>query len=213
MPRFESKNAVSPRPRKFPPEVLTDAEVRLLLDACGRYGWTALRHRALIGLIYRSGLRIGEAIGVCPKDINFAEGSIRVLRAKYGHVRTVGIDPGATDLVQDWLAARASIGAGDADPLFCTASGKSLSTAFVRRLMPALAKKAGIAKRVHAHGFRHTHAAQLRAEGVDIAVISRQLGHANLLTTIRYLDHLAPEAVVRAIRARTWAAATTPPKP
>lgn len=212
MPRFESKNAVSPRPRKFPPEVLTDEEVRLLLDACGRYGWTALRHRALIGLIYRSGLRVGEAIGVCPKDLNVAHGSLRVLKAKYGHVRTVGIDPGATALVQEWMAARASIGVGDAHPLFCTSSGRPLTTAFVRRLLPQLAKRSGIAKRVHAHGFRHTHAAELRAEGVDVAVISRQLGHANLLTTIRYLDHLAPEAVVRTISARTWSPTTTPPQ-
>ncbi|NOT00459.1 MAG: tyrosine-type recombinase/integrase [Phycisphaerales bacterium] len=57
-----------------------------------------------------------------------------------------------------------------------------------------------------AGGFRHTHAAQLRAEGVDIAIISRQLGHASITTTARYLDHLAPRAVIEIIHARHWAA-------
>src|SRR5882724_10704911 len=48
---------------------------------------------------------------------------------------------------------------------------------------------AGIHKRVHAHGLRHTHAAQLQEEGVDIGIISKQLGHASISTTARYLDH------------------------
>lgn len=55
-----------------------------------------------------------------------------------------------------------------------------------------------------AHGFRHAHTAELRAEDVDVAIIRRQLGHASLATTIRYLDHLCPAAVVRAIQARVW---------
>ncbi len=70
--------------------------------------------------------------------------------------------------------------------------------------MPRLARRAGILKRVHAHGLRHTHAAQLRAEGVDIAVIKRQLGHSSIVTTVRYLDHLNPVAVVEAMRGRVW---------
>jgi len=70
--------------------------------------------------------------------------------------------------------------------------GNAMSDAYVRRLLKRLAAKAGIDKRVHAHGLRHTHAAQLRAEGVDIAIISRQLGHA------------APRAVIETMRNRIW---------
>lgn len=73
--------------------------------------------------------------------------------------------------------------------------------------MARLGKLAGIPRRVHAHGLRHTHASQLRAEGVDIAIISRQLGHASIVTTARYLDHLAPMAVVEAVRRRGWCGA------
>ncbi len=76
--------------------------------------------------------------------------------------------------------------------------------AYIRVMLKRLAARAGIDKRVHAHGLRHTHAAQLRAEGVDIAIISRQLGHASINTTARYLDHIAPRAVIEAMRSRTW---------
>jgi site-specific recombinase XerD len=79
-----------------------------------------------------------------------------------------------------------------------------MSDAYIRRLLKRLAAKAGIDKRVHAHGLRHTHAAQLRAEGIDIAIISRQLGHSSITTTARYLDHLAPRAVIETMRSRIW---------
>jgi len=78
-----------------------------------------------------------------------------------------------------------------------------MSDAYVRVMLKRLTAKAGIDKRVHAYGLRHT-AAQLRAEGVDIAIISRQLGHTSITTTARYLDHLAPTAVIEAMRQRNW---------
>ena len=59
-------------------------------------------------------------------------------------------------------------------------------------------------RRDHAHGFRHTHAAQLRSEGVDIGIISKQLGHRSIATTARYLDHIAPQQVIEAMRQRVW---------
>ena len=67
-----------------------------------------------------------------------------------------------------------------------------------------LGEQAGIEKRFHPHGPLHTHAAQLRAEGVDIGIISKQLGHRSIATTARYLDHIAPWAVVEAMRGREW---------
>ena len=77
-----------------------------------------------------------------------------------------------------------------------------LSQGYLRRKIPELGRAAGINKRVHAHGLRHTHASELRAEGIDIAVIRRQLGHASLLTTIEYLDHLSSNLVVETVVAR-----------
>jgi len=194
-----------PKPRRrFPPEVLTDAEVRALLDACGRYHPIALRNRALIALMYRAGLRVSEALALQPKDVDLAAGTLRVLHGKGDRARTVGIDPGAAEIVREWSESRSRLPVGARSPLVCTLGGLPLVTGYVRRLLPRLAERAGIEKRVHAHGLRHTHAAQLRSEGIDIGIISKQLGHRSILTTIRYLDHIAPVAVVEAVRGRAW---------
>ena len=190
--------------RHLPPEVLTDSEVCALMGACGRYAPTGLRHRALIALLYRSGLRINEALSLYPKDLELKDGSVRVLNGKGGKSRTVGLDPGAAAVVERWLEARSRLGLSGRQPVFCSLTGNAMSDAYVRRLLKRLAARASIDKRVHAHGLRHTHAAQLRAEGVDIAIISRQLGHTSITTTARYLDHLAPRAVIEAMRRRSW---------
>ena len=88
--------------------------------------------------------------------------------------------------------------------LFCTLDGEPVQTAYVRALLPRLARRAKIAKRVHPHGLRHTGAAELRAEGVDIGVISKQLGHASIATTARYLDHIQPQQVIKTMQQREW---------
>lgn len=191
-------------PRHLPPEILTPAEVAALLGACAGDSYRAVRCRALIALLYRSGLRIAEALALYPKDVDEARSSVRVLRGKGGRSRTVGIDAGGLALLRPWLQRRAAMGFTGAHPLFCTAWGRPLAAASVRRMLPALARRAGVAKRVHAHGLRHTHASELREEGVDIGVISKQLGHQDISTTARYLDHIAPWAVVEAVSRRVW---------
>ncbi len=193
--------------RRLPPEVLTDAEVCALMQACGRHAPTGLRNRALIALLYRAGLRINEALSLYPKDLELTDGSVRVLHGKGGRSRTVGLDPGAAAIIERWLDVRSRLGLGGRHPVVCTLRGRPMSAAYVRVMLKRLAARAGIDKRVHAHGLRHTHAAQLRAEGVDIGIISRQLGHASITTTARYLDHIAPTAVIEAIRSRSWTGA------
>ena len=203
----ESRRGSKRPPRRLPPEVLTDTEVCALMRACGRHAPTGLRNRALIALLYRTGLRIIEALSLYPKDLELADGSVRVLYGKGGRSRTVGLDPGAAAIIERWLDARSRLDLDGSHPVFCTLRGHAMAAAYVRVMLKRLAARAGIDKRVHAHGLRHTHAAQLRAEGVDIAVISRQLGHSSITTTARYLDHIAPTAVIEAMRRRRWAEA------
>lgn len=197
--------AVQKTRRRFPPEVLTDPEVRALMDACGSSSPTAARNRALIAVLYRSGLRIHEALALLPKDLDLEAGAIRVLHGKGDKARTVGIDPSAAAVVHEWLAVRGRWSVNSVHPIFCTRTGSHVTAGYIRRLFPALGHLAGIQKRVHPHGRRHTHAAQLREEGVDIGIISKQLGHQSIATTARYLDHIAPYAVIKAMRRRTSA--------
>ncbi len=117
-----------------------------------------------------------------------------------GRARTVGIEPAAGAIVERWLEARAQARAGlnNRHPLFCTLGGARMGDAYIRVLLPRLGRRAGIENRVHAHGLRHTHAAQLRVEGMDIGIISRQLGHRSIATTARYLNRTAPQQVIEA---------------
>lgn len=199
------KSARGKPARRFPPEVLAPNEVRALLDACDTRSIPGLRNRALLAFIYRTGLRIREALEIRPKDLDLERGasgggggprSLRQGRAvadrgdrprRRGRGRGVARRPRAPGV-----------------PVFCTVHGTRLTEAYVRRLLPLLARRAGIVKRVHAHGLRHTHAAELRAEGFDIGIIFKQLGHATIATTARYLDHIAPWAVVEAVGGRVW---------
>jgi integrase len=93
-------------------------------------------------------------------------------------------------------------------PVFCTITagnlGRPVGAAYWREAIKRLGVKAGIEKRVHSHGLRHTHAVELMREGVPLLVISRQLGHSSLGITQRYLDHLEPGEVVATMQARSW---------
>jgi site-specific recombinase XerD len=190
--------------KRYPAEVLTPDEVRRLLRIPSTRAPTGIRNRALITVLYRSGLRCAEALALQPKDIDRKAGSLRVLHGKGDKSRTVGMDPEAFAVLERWLDVRAARGINGRAAVFCTLHGQPLAAAYVRVLLPRLGRKAGIEKRVHPHGLRHTLAAELRAEGKDIGVISKQLGHESIATTARYLDHVAPAAVIEAMRERKW---------
>jgi len=192
--------------RKLPPEVLTPAEVKALMDACSKRAPTGIRNRALIAVLYRGLLRIDEALSLKPKDLNRNPGTIRVLHGKGDKARTVGLDDAAWTVVDVWLERRQAMGMNGRHPVFCNLKGKRLLTSYCRALFPRLAARAGVDKRVHPHGFRHTGAAEMRAEGIDVGVISKQLGHSSIATTARYLDHISPATVVEAVRSREWEA-------
>ena len=190
----------------MPPEVLTAQEVNALLEACSKRAPTGIRNRALIAVLYRGQLRIGEALALKPKDLDREAGTVRVLHGKGDRARTAGLDSGAWAMLELWLARRQKLGLSGRHPVFCTLSGKRLLSSYCRSLFARLGRKAGIEKRVHPHGLRHTGAAELRSEGVDVGIISKQLGHSSIATTARYLDHISPAAVVEAMQRRDWAA-------
>lgn len=190
--------------KKLPVEILTNEEVGKLILACSNRAPTGIRNRALIVCLWRCGLRVSEALALRPKDIDSKAGTIRVLHGKGNKARTVGIDPQALAVIQRWLDRRAELGITGRSPVFCTLDGSGIASVYVRNLLRRLGVKAGIEKRVHPHGLRHTHASELRQEGIDIGIICRQLGHANTAVTARYLDHVCPKSVVETMQNRVW---------
>jgi integrase len=194
--------------RRFPPEILNRNELDRLLKACSRCGACGLRNRALIIVMWRAGLRIEEALALFPKDYDGDAGTLAVLHGKGDRRRVVGIDPQACAVLDKWMDRRRELGFGPRSPLFCTISGATrggrLKSSYVREMLKELAYKAGIHKRVHPHGFRHTHAAELAHEGVPVHIIRRQLGHSSLAMTERYIEHLSPAEVINTMQKRHW---------
>ena len=159
---------------------------------------TGLRDAALIAFLYCSGLRISEALAVVPRDI-VTQGDVTKVNVRRGK----GGRQGWSVLVQDrgqlahWMAVRAGMGLDPDAPIFCTISrgdvkvpgGRQDRSAVAKRLK-RIGKAAGINKRIHCHGFRHSHAVGLYIKGKGQAVIMDQLRHAHPMTTARYLRDL-----------------------
>lgn len=196
-------NTVKPT-KRYPAEILTNAEVRALLAACDGTTFTGMRNRALLVVLWRAGLRCSEALDLRPVDVDFGAGTIRVLHGKGDKSRTVGCDGQALDVVRAWLGVRQVAGV-ESVYLFCTRAGHRLMPRYVRALMTRLGRKAGVGRRVHAHGLRHVHAVELVTEGWPVTLIQRQLGHGSVATTDIYLNHIHPAEVIDRARARTWA--------
>jgi site-specific recombinase XerD len=183
----------------YPVEILERREVEALLAGCGTSP-TGRRDRAVLTLLWRSGLRISEALALRPADLNLTDGNVRVLRGKGGTTRTVALDALARSALEAWLAVR-PLGRG---PLFCPISkpGQPLKSNHIRNRLRRLAARAGIDKRVHPHGLRHTYAVELDAEGFPLRDIRDLLGHANASTTDTYLRGLGASSAIERAKLR-----------
>jgi integrase/recombinase XerD len=197
--------------RRLDADLPTPAEVEKLLRVCSHRAPTGVRNRAMIALAWRSGLRIGEVLALRPKDVDLEAGTVTVQRGKGDKRRVVGIDAGSAALVGRWLDVRARRGINGRAPTFCTLDGGIIDQSYVRHLLPRLAAKAGIDKRVHAHGLRHAYAASLEREGATISMIRDLLGHSSASVTDRYLRRLGAGEAVEFARGREWT--LDPPNP
>lgn len=191
------------RGQRFSPVVLTADEVKALMAATNR-GATGARNRAAIALMYRAGLRVSEALALRPSHVDFATNLVRVEDGKGGVDRTIGLDDGALRHVEAWMVRRKALGLTGHQPLLCCLDGRPWSPQAVREMLRYAATKAGIEKRVHPHGLRHTMAAEMARSREAMNDIQAQLGHASLATTSRYLAHVSPTHLADMARRRTW---------
>jgi integrase/recombinase XerD len=172
------------------------AEARVLLDASSDRTSTGLRNRALIALLWRVGVRPGEALALGVAEINLEAGTIEVAD------RVVGMDGVAHAEIRSWLQRREDLGLPGTGPFISTLRGKPLSQAYVRELLPRLAERAGLSTRVHAMGLRYACAAEMAGEGVPTEVIEAQLGIRPQSSVARYLPQPDTDEVVSVMRGR-----------
>jgi len=200
-----------PAPARRLPKALPLADVESILDAAGSAGTTlALRDRALLEVLYGTGARISEAVGLDVDDVDRVDGTV-VLRGKGGKERMVPIGSFALTAIDAYLTrARpelAAVGTSDrAGALFLNARGGRLSRQSAWSVLVKAADRAGVTRDVSPHTLRHSFATHLLEGGADVRVVQELLGHASVTTTQIYtlvtVDNLREVFAVAHPRAR-----------
>ena len=175
------------------PKILSEAQVEALLAAPDVDTPLGLRDRTMIELMYASGLRVSELVGLKTVYLSLDEGALRVT-GKGSKERLVPFGAEAHAWVRRYLAeARAAILKGQAsDALFVTARGGPMTRQMFWKLIKAHALKAGIHAPLSPHTLRHAFATHLLNHGADLRAVQMLLGHADISTTTIY-THVARE--------------------
>jgi integrase/recombinase XerD len=178
-----------PQPRlpRSLPRPLPVEDVRRLLETPDVETPTGTRDRAILELLYGSGLRISELTGLDVDDLDLEEGSVRVL-GKGGKEREVPLGSFAKDAVAAYLTrGRPALASGGTrGALFLNARGGRLSRQSCARSLGHYVRLAGIDRRVTLHTLRHSFATHLLEGGADVRVVQELLGHASVGTTQIY---------------------------
>jgi site-specific recombinase XerD len=168
--------------------VLKAGELEVLFDERDA-GHVELRDRAVVELLYGSGLRVGELCGLRPADVDRPRGLVLVW-GKGSKQRQLPMSEPSVEAVSAWLdrGRAALVGAETpADALFLNARGRRLTPRDVRRILDRRA-----ASPTHPHALRHTYATHLLDGGADLRAVQELLGHENLSTTQLY-THVSKE--------------------
>ncbi|MGB0102389.1 MAG: site-specific tyrosine recombinase XerD [Nocardioides sp.] len=183
-----------PTPAKRLPKALPLADVEAILDAAGAPGTTlALRDRALLEVLYGTGARISEAVGLDVDDLMLpdteeAVGTV-LLRGKGGKERIVPVGSFAREAVDAYLVrGRTELVTSDrgTPALFLNARGGRLSRQSAWAVLVKAAERAGVTRDVSPHTLRHSFATHLLDGGADVRVVQELLGHASVTTTQVY---------------------------
>jgi len=182
-----------PSPAKRLPKALPLADVLAILEAAGAPGTTlALRDRALLEMLYSTGARISEAVGLDVDDLDLGEGErggTVLLRGKGGKERIVPVGSYAREAIGAYLTrARPELVAGGTGTpaMFLNARGGRLSRQSAWTVIVRSAERAGVKAEVSPHTMRHSYATHLLEGGADVRVVQELLGHASVTTTQVY---------------------------
>lgn len=143
----------------------------------------ALRDRAILELLYSSGLRVSELTGLTIGEIDLSGGMVRVM-GKGGKERIVPVGSRATEALRAYLARRDNT--GHKEPLFLNTRGGCINRRSVARIVDAHVLRIAAFKKISPHTLRHTFATHLLEGGADLRAIQELLGHASLSTTQKY---------------------------
>jgi integrase len=202
MPGFHKGLAPRNKGRRYPADPPTVEEIIAVMREAGS-GADGVRLRALIVILWRAGLRIGEALDLAETDLDASRAAVVVRRGKGGRRREVGMDRWAWSQLEPWMAVRRQLPVG---ALLCVirgaTAGRHWEPSSARKQLARSAARAAVRRRFAPHQLRHAHAVEMAREGVPLVIIQRQLGHANLGVTSIYLQGIDSSEIVDTVHSR-----------
>ena len=190
-----SESVGSPRIGRSLPEVLTIDQVERLLAAPGGDGPEVRRDRAMLELLYASGLRVSELVSLDLEDIDLEQGFVRCF-GKGGKERQVPLHPQALDVIDDYIRqsrpALSNKESGEA--MFLNRRGDRMTRQGFWLLLKSHAERAGLTGKITPHTLRHSFATHLLRGGAPLRHVQELLGHSSIMTTQVY-THLTSEHV------------------
>lgn len=178
----------SPKLSLHLPEVLSLQEIDAMIAAIPPEKEESLRNEAIIEMLYGSGLRVSELVGLRLSRINFEDGFMLV-EGKGSKERVVPVSLRAMELVGLWLPQRAMLNIADdaSDILFLNRRGRKLTRVMIFYIVRDLAERAGIKRKISPHTLRHSFATHLLEGGANLRSIQELLGHESVTTTELYV--------------------------
>lgn len=186
----------TPKIAKKLPKFLALSEVFALLESPDEKGILGLRDRAILELLYATGMRVSELVGLNVNDVDLL-GGVTKIWGKGGKERLAPFGTEATQALHNYLRRRETLHPGEGERgLFLNKSGARISARSIRRLLDKYIKKASLSQKISPHTLRHSFATHLLDAGADLRSIQELLGHASLSTTQVY-THLTTERLKR----------------
>jgi len=182
-----AKIVSTPKQEKPVPSFLSEQEMSQFLDLPRTDKPLDLRDKAILELLYATGLRVSELVGIDLDDVRFDERLIRV-KGKGKKERIVPFGKIAEDSLSRYLQVRRLINKGDVDAtaLFLNYRGNRLTPRSVERTVDKYIKTTAVRRKISPHSLRHSFASHLLSRGADLRVIQELLGHESLATTQKY---------------------------
>jgi integrase/recombinase XerC len=190
-----AKVVSTPKQDKSVPTFLSEEEMQEFLDLPKTAKPLDKRDKAMLELLYATGIRVSELVGICLEDLKFTERLIRV-KGKGKKERLVPFGRMAEESLRSYLRVRPQISKGQAEEknLFLNYRGQKLSSRSVERTVDKYIRHSAVRRKISPHSLRHSFASHLLSRGADLRVIQELLGHESLATTQKYthldLKHL-----------------------
>ena len=179
-----------PKVEKKAPEILTEEEAERLLQQPNVKTDKGLRDRAMLYLLYTTGIRVSELVHLKAADVNLKKGYITC--SENGRTRVIPLLPQTRKALEEYMtAARKRLLRGqESEFLFSNCSGTPMSRQGFWKVLKGYAADAGIEKDITPHTMRHSFAAHKLKQGTDLRSVQKMLGHADISTTQVYMNYI-----------------------